>query len=125
MPPSFAALCADFAALDAAEDRYAYLLDLARMLPGIPQERRRDDMLVRGCLSRVWLCNGPSGPEADSDAQSVRGLLFLLLRAAAEGAEVEAAQVLRAAGLEGLISAQRGNGLAAAAARLRELQRAA
>lgn len=119
--PDFALICADFALLEETDDRYAYLLDLGRALPGIPEDARSDDWLVRGCMSRVWMHRGAHGIEADSDALMVRGLLAILLSAAAAGVAADVADLLSRTRLQGLISMQRSNGLAAAAERLRAL----
>ena len=65
------------------EDRYRYIIDLGRELPEMPVERRRDELLVRGCQSQVWLDwqeeDGRIVLEADSDALIVRGLIALIL----------------------------------------------
>ena len=65
------------------EDRYRYIIDLGRELPEMPVERRRDELLVRGCQSQVWLDwqeeDGRIVLEADSDALIVRGLIALVL----------------------------------------------
>ena len=40
---------------DSWEDRYRYIIDLGRELPELPEDRRTDDRLVRGCQSQVWI----------------------------------------------------------------------
>lgn len=77
-----------FDLLDDWEDRYRYLIDLGRDLPPFPETERRDERLVPGCMSRVWMVARPSSgapPQleflADSDAHLVKGLIAVLLAA--------------------------------------------
>lgn len=67
------------------EERYRYLIDLGRELPHLDEEFKRDEFLVRGCTSRVWLIpkiqDGVMTFQADSDAHIVRGLVALLMAA--------------------------------------------
>ena len=37
------------------EDRYRYIIDLGKELPAMPDSRKREELLVRGCQSQVWL----------------------------------------------------------------------
>lgn len=37
------------------EDRYRYIIDLGKQLPAMPESHKRDELLVRGCQSQVWL----------------------------------------------------------------------
>lgn len=76
------ALRAEFAELTDGFDRYAYLVELAALLPPYPEDRRTDDRLVRGCQSRVWLYpyakDGRFYFSADSDTLIIRGVLLVL-----------------------------------------------
>ena len=78
-------LIENFSLFDDWEERYRYLIDLGRALPGLPEEMKTDDALVKGCTSRVWLYpkieDGILTFEADSDAHIVRGLVALLMSA--------------------------------------------
>lgn len=118
MIPSLPQLTADFALLDDANDRYDFLLDLAQMLPVLPEAERTEANLVRGCQSKVWVSRDPAGLAADSDSVLVRGLLVLLLAAAAEPVPPAPEPLLQSLGLAGYISGQRRNGMSAAAARI-------
>ncbi|RYG60073.1 MAG: SufE family protein [Alphaproteobacteria bacterium] len=64
------------------ENRYTYLIELARNLPTMPVEEKTDATLVPGCTSRVWLVVGWQGDKTDihldSDALIVRGLMALV-----------------------------------------------
>lgn len=65
-------------------DRYQYLIDLGRRLPGLAESERVDENKIRGCQSQVWFVaeqrNGKLEFRAISDAAIVSGLIALLLR---------------------------------------------
>lgn len=67
------------------EDRYKYLIDLGKELPTMHPSLCTDDVLVRGCQSKVWLVDelrdGRLYFQADSDAFIVKGLLGVVLAA--------------------------------------------
>jgi cysteine desulfuration protein SufE len=79
-------LDSSFALFDNWDDRYRFLIDLGKRLPDMDEHLKTDEHLVRGCTSRVWLI-AESGDDdhlhfqADSDAQIVRGLIYLLMSA--------------------------------------------
>lgn len=68
--------------MDAAFDRYAYLLELADDLPPYPDALRTEDHLVPGCADHVWLSvygrRGRFYFSADSDNTFDKGILLLL-----------------------------------------------
>ncbi|HMV70187.1 MAG TPA: SufE family protein, partial [Myxococcota bacterium] len=86
-----------FEALDEGEDRYRFLMDLGREIPGIPEHERTEASRVHGCQSRVWMLgeavDGRLRLRADSDAFIVRGLIAILL-ALYDGAPLEVARAL-------------------------------
>ncbi len=65
-------------------DRYQYLIDLGRKLPRLSEDEKRDDKLLAGCQSRVWLYQEGGADSvtirANSDAAIVSGLIALLTR---------------------------------------------
>lgn len=67
------------------EERYKYIIDLGKQLPAMPDSKKTDDYLLRGCQSQVWIdhetVDGKLLLEADSDAHIVRGLLGVVLAA--------------------------------------------
>lgn len=71
-----------FEILDDWEERYRILIDLGKNLPPFPEDMKRDEFLVRGCTSRVWMVvdteNGRLKFQADSEAHIVKGLVALL-----------------------------------------------
>lgn len=115
---------------DGWEDRYRYLIDLGRQLPEIPAELKREEALVRGCQSQVWLHSRVEKERLhfsiDSDALIVRGLVALVL-AAYEGktpAEILCFDIdgyFARLDLLRHLSPTRGNGLRAMVARIRAI----
>ena len=75
----------NFEMLDDWEDRYAYLIEIGRSLPPLPDTLKTDENLVPGCMSRAWLVtdtnNGLFHLQADSEAMIVRGLITILVLA--------------------------------------------
>ncbi len=73
----------DFSLFPEWLDRYQYLIDLGRKLPELPEEDKRDDKLLAGCQSRVWLYQEGDADRieirANSDAAIVSGLIALLI----------------------------------------------
>jgi cysteine desulfuration protein SufE len=77
-------LIEEFQFFDNWMDRYQYLIDLGRRLPGLAESERVDENKIRGCQSQVWFVaeqrNGKLAFRAISDAAIVSGLIALLLR---------------------------------------------
>lgn len=74
----------EFSFFDDWLDRYQYIIDLGRKLEPLDESERRDDALLEGCQSSVWL-HAEGGADqlrfrANSDAAIVSGLIYLLLR---------------------------------------------
>ncbi len=71
-----------FELLDDWEERYSLLIDLGKKLPDFPEHLKKDENLVKGCVSKVWMVpkieNGVFTFEGDSDAHIVRGLVGLM-----------------------------------------------
>ncbi len=71
-----------FSLYDDWEDRYSLLIDLGKKLPDFPEDMKKDENLVRGCVSKVWMVphieKGIFTFQADSDAFIVKGLVGLL-----------------------------------------------
>lgn len=65
-------------------DQYAYLIELAALLPPLPPEKKTEDRVVKGCQSHVWLDlraeDGLFRVEGDSDTFIIKGVLYLLRR---------------------------------------------
>lgn len=131
---SFADLKDNFSLVEDWEDRYRYVIELGRALPGLPEAAKTDANKVRGCASQVWLVTkltpqaDGSAPimhiDGDSDAHIVRGLVAILLaiyqdRPADEIAAHDALEDFAELGLKDHLTPQRSNGLASMVARIR------
>jgi len=86
-PTSLEDIRASFEFFDAWQDKYRFLLDIGKEVADMPSADRKEENLVRGCQSQVWLV--PSYDEEedvlhlalDSDAHIVRGLIAIVLAA--------------------------------------------
>jgi cysteine desulfuration protein SufE len=128
-PLGFAEFKENFALLDAWDDRYAYLIDLGRKLPPLPDAWKTEVTKVRGCMSQVWLVPGGDAHEfgfaADSDSSIVKGLIAVLAimfsgRPAAAVAKMDAEEAFRELGLEQHLSPNRRNGFVAMVGRIKD-----
>lgn len=84
MLPDIATLHNNFSLLESWEDRYAYVLDLAKKIPVMDDAFKTEENFVRGCTAQVWLVpmaaeQGRVAFQADSDAHLVRGLIAILM----------------------------------------------
>jgi cysteine desulfuration protein SufE len=123
-------LADEFELLGDWEERYRHIIDLGRGLAPLSAEERVDANKVRGCASQVWLVTEPQGDgtlrfRGDSDAHIVRGLIAILLqlysgRTPAEILAFDAHAAFARLGLSTALSAQRSNGLASMAERIRK-----
>ncbi len=109
-------------------DKYEYLISLGRNLEPFPDSEKTEDLLIRGCQSRVWLkCEKKDGKlffSADSDAIITKGIISLLVgvysgRPAEEIAGDDFDFVVRI-GLRENLSPTRANGLASMIAKIKD-----
>lgn len=110
-----------FALLEDWEDKYKYLIELGTNLEPLPTEFRCSEYKVAGCTSQVWLKPNLDDDNklkfmADSDAHTVKGLLFLALsfyngKTLEEAAHANIVPFLKQLDLNSHISLQRSNGL--------------
>ncbi len=74
----------EFSFFDDWMDRYQYLIDLGKRLPGVPSEQKTEENRLHGCQSQVWLVVDGDADRlefnAESDSAIVRGLIALVLR---------------------------------------------
>ena len=65
-------------------DKYEHIIGLGKELPLIEESLKSDDLLIKGCQSRVWLHakleDGKVIFTADSDAIITKGIISLLIR---------------------------------------------
>lgn len=132
-------LAEGFALFDNWEDRYRYLIDLGQRLQPMDETLKTDDRLVKGCTSRVWLQSEITEDaqgrkifhfQADSDAQIVRGLIYILVVAyqdkpVDEIAAVDIQKAFEQLGLAGHLSPSRRNGFFAMVEHIRAKSRSA
>lgn len=64
--------------------RYEYMIDLGKSLPIIDENLKTDDLIIKGCQSKVWLNatleNDKVVFTADSDAIITKGIIAILIR---------------------------------------------
>ena len=65
-------------------DRYEYMIDLGKSMPLIDEQYKKDENLIKGCQSKVWLhaelANDKVIYTADSDAIITKGIVSILIR---------------------------------------------
>ncbi len=120
-----------FVFFDDWEDKYRFVIDLGKDLPGLDDADRIETNLIRGCQSQVWLTHeladdGTLHFHMDSDAFIVRGLISIVLSALNGKKPDDIVQF----DIEGLfselqllqhLSPTRGNGLRAMVERIRQI----
>jgi len=74
----------EFSVFDDWMDKYSYLIDIGKELESFDEDKKSDDLLIKGCQSKVWLNSelkdGKIYFEADSDAIITKGIVALLIR---------------------------------------------
>lgn len=74
----------DFELFDDWEGKYEYIIDLGKKLPGLSDEFKTEENIIKGCQSVVWLHSyykdGKLYFEGDSQAIIVKGLVGMLLK---------------------------------------------
>lgn len=121
-------IVAEMSGLEDPLAKYEYLVRLGRALDVPDDGIRRDEHVVSGCQSRVWIRTelraGRLQVVADSDAMITRGIIALLLRVLHDRTpdEILGADLhfLDDTGLSTHLSPARANGLAAMVRRIRE-----
>jgi cysteine desulfuration protein SufE len=126
-------LTSNFELLGDWEERYAYLIDLGKKLPGLPEADKVEENRVHGCQAMVWLrlWRDETNPahiriRADSDAFIVRGLIAVLMilfdgKTPSEIAAADINTIFSKLGLDQHLSPTRKNGLFAMVQRIRAL----
>ncbi|MCK9167470.1 MAG: SufE family protein [Bacteroidales bacterium] len=77
-------LVSEFSLFDEWMDKYTYLIELGKTVPPIDEDKKKEENLIKGCQSRVWLdatlAEGKIHFTADSDAIITKGIAALLIR---------------------------------------------
>ena len=110
----------DFAFLSDWEQKYEDIIDLGKELKGLPEEKKNEDILIKGCQSQVWLDaelrDGKIFFLADSDGILPKGIISLLVGVYSghTAEEILAADFdfISKIGLQEFLSPSRANGLA-------------
>ncbi len=114
----------EFELFDNKNDQYGYIIELGKKLENLPEEGYKDENLIKGCQSKVWLTAEKSEQNneiqikylADSDSTLVKGLVSLLMRVLSEqpAKEILTTELyfIDKIGLGQLLSMNRSNGLA-------------
>lgn len=111
----------EFSFFENWEERYEYLIELGKSLQALPQEKKSDDKIIKGCQSTVWLDAKMEDDtivfEADSDAILPKGLAALLVRMYNHQKPVDIlnseTSFIEKIGLQEFLSPTRANGLLA------------
>jgi len=112
-------LIADFSFFDDWMAKYEYIIQLAKDLPLIDEHYKKDEYLIKGCQSKVWLHadyrDGKVIFTADSDAIITKGLVGLMVRVLSNHSPAEIADsdlyFVDQIGLKEHLSPTRANGL--------------
>ena len=110
----------DFAFFSDWEQKYEYIIDLGKELKGLPEEKKNEDILIKGCQSQVWLDaelrDGKIFFLADSDGILPKGIISLLVGVYSghTAEEILSADFdfISKIGLQEFLSPSRANGLA-------------
>ena len=109
----------DFETLGDWMDKYEHIIQLGKDLPLIDEQYRKDENLIKGCQSRVWLHSefqdGKIYFTADSDALITKGLVSMVIRVLSGHTPKEIAEAdlyfVDKIGLRSHLSPTRSNGL--------------
>lgn len=101
------------------EEKFQLLIELGEQLPPYPEEKRKDEYLVPGCQSKVWVAprleDGLLYFDADSDTSLTKGLIAILVKVLSGHTPEEIASTeldfIETIGLKKFLSINRRNGL--------------
>ncbi|MFK7748118.1 MAG: SufE family protein [Kordia sp.] len=109
----------EFAMFEDWMQRYEYMIDLGKSLPLIDESLKKDENLIKGCQSKVWVHGEMEGDKlvftADSDAIITKGIIAILIRAFSDQKPAEIIDAnthfIDEIGLKEHLSPTRANGL--------------
>jgi len=112
-------LIEDFSFYQDWMEKYEYIIQLGKEVPLIKEEYKKDDYIIKGCQSKVWLYpelrDGKVYFTADSDAIITKGLVSLMVKVLSGHTPKEIAQTelyfIDEIGLKEHLSPTRANGL--------------
>lgn len=105
---------------DDRESTIFYIMELGGQLEAFPEEEQKEENIIKGCQSKVWLIaeenNGKIHYQADSNTDITKGLISLLIRVLNDRSPEEIIQAdlnfIEKIGMGNIIGSQRSNGLA-------------
>jgi len=111
----------EFAFLDDWEQKYEYIIDLGKELKGLPNNKKTEENLIKGCQSKVWIDaefrDGKLYFNADSDGILPKGIVSLLVSIYSGHSTQEILdsdfKFIEEIGLQEFLSPSRANGLMA------------
>jgi cysteine desulfuration protein SufE len=112
-------IISDFEYLTNWDDKYEYIIQLGKELPLIDPQYKKEENLIKGCQSRVWLHaeyrDGKLFFTADSDAIITKGLVSLIIKVLSGQTPKDIVEAdvnfIDAIGLHSHLSPTRSNGL--------------
>lgn len=118
----------EFTELEDWMDRYALLIELGGEVPPLEDSEKKNEHLIEGCQSRVWIvCNEQDGVmqlKADSDALITKGIAALMLRVFDQQPPCEVAKAdlyfIEQIGFKEHLSPTRSNGLMSMVATIKQ-----
>lgn len=115
-------IISDFSLLDGdMEMTVFYIMELGQKLPDMPESEKKEENIVKGCQSKVWLAGSLDGNKvcfrADSNTAITKGLVSLLTRIfngqTTEDILNADLYFMKRIGMDRFIGTQRSNGFAA------------
>ena len=106
---------------DDKESTIFYIMELGGNLKPFPETERKEENIIKGCQSKVWLVaeekDGKVHYQADSNTDITKGLISLMIRVLDNRKPEEILHAdldfIQKIGMGGIIGSQRSNGLAA------------
>ncbi|MCU0400348.1 MAG: SufE family protein [Algoriphagus sp.] len=106
---------------DDKESTIFYIMELGGNLKPFPETERKEENIIKGCQSKVWLVadekEGKVQYQADSNTDITKGLIYLLIRVLDNRRPEEILHAdldfIQKIGMGSIIGSQRSNGLAA------------
>lgn len=103
------------------EEKYEYIIELGKKLPELDEKYKKEENIIKGCQSTVWLVadyhDGKVFYQADSDAIIVKGLVSMLISVLSEHTPDEILNskldFIREIGMMSHLAQTRSNGLVA------------
>jgi cysteine desulfuration protein SufE len=102
------------------ESTIYYLMEIGDNMPPFPEEEKREENIIKGCQSKVWLITEMIDNKvvflADSNTDITKGLISLLVRVLSGRTPKEIVETdlyfIDKIGMGNIIGSQRSNGLA-------------